>query len=138
MSIRKDVAICAMIKRRIAAPRERVFQAWTEAEHLRRWFFPSVDGNSVPHHEVLPPAKLVFSWAWEAPQPDPSETLVTIELHEIRGETEIIITHEHFPEPTAQERHTIGWNCCLERLTQLVELASSRHVPATHQDPCRQ
>jgi uncharacterized protein YndB with AHSA1/START domain len=168
MSIRKDVAICAMIKRRIAAPRERVFQAWTEAEHLRRWFFPTVDGNPVPHaevdlrvggryritlhapdgnvtamvggtyHEVLPPAKLVFSWAWEAPQPDPSETLVTIELHEIRGETEIIITHEHFPEPTAQERHTIGWNCCLERLTQLVELASSRHVPATHQDPCRQ
>jgi uncharacterized protein YndB with AHSA1/START domain len=168
MSIRKDIASRAVIKRRVAAPRERVFQAWTEAEHLRRWFFPTVEGNAVPHaevdlrvggryritlhasdgnitamvggtyHEVLPPAKLVFSWAWEAPQPDPSETLVTVELHEIRGETEIIITHEHCPDPTAPERRTIGWSCCLERLRQLVELASSRHVLATHQEPCRQ
>jgi uncharacterized protein YndB with AHSA1/START domain len=52
MSLRKDVAVRAVIKRRVAAPRERVFQAWTDAEHLRRWFFPSVDGNAVPHAEV--------------------------------------------------------------------------------------
>ncbi len=166
MSLRKDVAVRAVIKRRVAAPRERVFQAWTDAEHLRRWFFPSVDGNAVPHaevdlrvgghyritlhapdgnitamvggtyHEVHPPAKLVFSWAWEAPEPDASETFVTVELREVRGETEIIITHEHYPNLPAPERHTIGWNCCLERLTQLVEATSSSRVLATHGDPC--
>jgi uncharacterized protein YndB with AHSA1/START domain len=168
MSIRKDVAVRAVIKRRSAASRARVFQAWTEAAHLQRWFFPSVDGNAILHvevdlrvggryhitlhppdghitamvggtyHEVHPPAKLVFSWVWEAPRPDPSETFVTIELREVRGETEIIITHEHFPDPTAPERHTIGWNCCLERLTQLVEATSSSRVLATHGDPYRQ
>jgi uncharacterized protein YndB with AHSA1/START domain len=75
--------------------------------------------------EIHPPEKLVFSWTWEAPKPDPSETLVTVELREIQGETEIIITHEHFPGPAAQEGHTIGWNCALERLTWLVEGRSS-------------
>jgi uncharacterized protein YndB with AHSA1/START domain len=102
MSLRQDVPVRAVIKRRIAAPRERVFRAWTEAEHLQRWFFPSVDGEAVPqaevdlrvggcyriimyapngnitamvggtYHEVHPPEKLVFSWVWEAPEPEPS------------------------------------------------------------------
>jgi uncharacterized protein YndB with AHSA1/START domain len=168
MSLRKDVAVRAVIKRHIAAPRERVFQAWTNAEHLQRWFFPSVDGDAVPraevdlrvgghyrismhapdgnitamvggtYHEVHPPEKLVFSWAWEAPEPEPSETLVTVELHEVQGETEIIVTHEHFPDPTVEAKHIIGWNCSLERLTQLVAVGSSYQAPVMHGDPCRQ
>jgi uncharacterized protein YndB with AHSA1/START domain len=168
MSLRNDVASRAVIKRRVAAPRERVFQVWTEAEHLQRWFFPSVNGQAVPHaevdlrvgghyritmhtaagdiaamvggtyYEVHPPTKLVFSWAWEAPQPDVSETLVTVELHELAGETEIIITHEQRPDPTSGDKHTIGWICALDRLTQLVE-ADLTYSPIVAQgDPCRQ
>ena len=168
MSLREDVVSRAVIKRRIAAPRERVFQAWTSAEHLQRWFFPGTDGDAMPqadvdlrvggryritmyapdgnitamvggtYREVQPPEKLVFSWAWEAPRPEASETLVTVELHEVQGATEIIITHEHFPEPAAHARHTIGWNCSLERLTQLVEGASSHRLLVASGDPCRQ
>jgi uncharacterized protein YndB with AHSA1/START domain len=52
MSLRKDVAVQAVIKRRVAAPRERVFQAWTKAEQLQRWFFPTVGGDAVPQAEV--------------------------------------------------------------------------------------
>ena len=52
MSIGKEVVIRAVTKRRVAAPRERVFQAWTKAEHLQRWFFPSLNGEAVPHAEV--------------------------------------------------------------------------------------
>jgi uncharacterized protein YndB with AHSA1/START domain len=168
MSLYKDVAGRAVIKRRIAASRERVFQAWTTAEHLQRWFFPSIDGDAVPqaevdlrvggryriamhtpdgdiramvggtYHEVHPPEKLVFSWAWEAPEPEPSETIVTVELREVQGETEVIITHEHVSDLSAQETHTIGWNCSLERLTRLVEVASLQPLLVTHGDPCRQ
>ena len=87
--------------------------------------------------EVHPPARLVFSWEWQAPEPDHSETFVAVELHEIRGETEITITHERFPDPTAQEQHTIGWNRCLERLSQLVEPVLARDVLAPPGDPCR-
>jgi uncharacterized protein YndB with AHSA1/START domain len=166
MSLHHDVAVRAVIRRRIAAPRERVFQAWTKAEHLQRWFFPTVNSDAAPHvevdlrvggryciamhtpdgniaamvggtyYEVHPPEKLVFSWTWEAPQPDSSETLVTIELHEIQGETEVVITHEHSADPAAQGHHSIGWNCCLERLTYLVEGVAPRGQTAPA-DPCR-
>jgi uncharacterized protein YndB with AHSA1/START domain len=88
------------------------------------------------YHEVHPPVKLVFSWAWEAPDPDPSATLVTVELHETDGTTEMIVTHERFPALLGQETHTIGWVCCLERLIWLVEGSPSR-VLVAHQDPCR-
>jgi len=167
MSIRKKVVVRAVTKRRVAAPRQWVFQAWTKAEHLQRWFFPSIDGEAVPHaevdlrvggryritrhtpdggitamvggtyHEVHPPEKLVFSWAWEAPQPDSSETLVTVELHDVQGETEIIITHERFPAQTGQEEHTIGWNCALERFVLLVEEGATLPVSALSGDPCQ-
>jgi uncharacterized protein YndB with AHSA1/START domain len=168
MSLRKEVAVRAVIKRRIAAPRERVFQAWTDAEQLQRWFFPSVDGDAVPqaevdlrvggryritmhapdgnitamvggtYHEVHPPEKLVFSWVWEAPEPEASETLVTVELHEVQGETEIIVTHEHVLDPTTPQNHTVGWNCSLERLTQLVEAGVSHRAFVIQSDPCRE
>jgi uncharacterized protein YndB with AHSA1/START domain len=167
MSIGKEVVIRAVTKRRVAAPRERVFQAWTKAEHLQRWFFPSIVGEAVPHtevdlrvggryritmhtpdgditamvggtyHEVHPPEKLVFSWAWEAPQPDSSETLVTVELHDVQGETEIIITHERFPAQTGQEEHTIGWNCALERFILLVEERATLTVSTLVGVPCQ-
>jgi uncharacterized protein YndB with AHSA1/START domain len=167
MSIRKEVVVRAVTKRRVAAPRERVFQAWIKAEHLQRWFFPSIVGEAVPHtkvdlrvggryritmhtpdgditamvggtyHEVHPPEKLVFSWAWEAPQPDSSETLVTVELHDVQGETEIIITHERFPAQTGQEEHTIGWNCALERFILLVEERATLTVSTLVGAPCQ-
>jgi uncharacterized protein YndB with AHSA1/START domain len=167
MSLRQEVLVRAVTKRRVAAPRERVFQAWTKAEHLQRWFFPSINGEAVPHaevdlrvggryritmhtldgditamvggtyHEVHPPEKLVFSWAWEAPQPDSAETLVTVELHDVQGETEIIITHERFPARTGEEEHTIGWNCALERFILLMEEGATFPVSARVGDPCR-
>src|SRR5262245_13346057 len=148
----------AVIRKRVAAPRERVFRALTDAEHLRHWFFPGSAAAPVPqvevdlrvggrycitkyapdgaiearvggtYHEVQPPVKLVFSWVWEAPAPDLSETLITVEFHEVDGVTEIVVTHERLPALTEQERHTIGWICCLERLAQLVETTGQQHV----------
>jgi uncharacterized protein YndB with AHSA1/START domain len=168
MSLHKELTTRTVIRRRVAAPRERVFQAWTTPEHLQCWFFPTVDGDAVPqaevdlrvggryritmhapdgnitamvggtYHEVHPPEKLVFSWVWEAPEPELSETLVTVELHEIQGDTEIIVTHEHLYDPTTPPQHTIGWNCSLERLTQLVEAGASHRALVTQSDPCRQ
>jgi uncharacterized protein YndB with AHSA1/START domain len=90
------------------------------------------------YYEVHPPTKLVFSWAWEAPEPDASETLVTVELHELREETEIIITHEQFPDPTSGDKRTIGWICALDRLTQLVEADLTYPLIIAQGDPCRQ
>src|SRR6266852_2787555 len=81
------------IKRLIKAPRERVFEAWTDPEQLKKWFGPD-DDMVVPlakvdlrvggkyriqmkrpdgefhtavgtYREVNPPERLVFTWAWE-------------------------------------------------------------------------
>jgi uncharacterized protein YndB with AHSA1/START domain len=86
------------------------------------------------YYEVQPPEKLVFSWTWEAPEPDLSETLVTVELYEVQGGTEVVITHEQPSDPAAEEQHSIGWNCSLERLMQLVEHAANGQ--AAQGDPC--
>lgn len=39
-----------VVGRFFAAPRAQVFQAWTSAQHIKRWFCPA--GYSVPHAEV--------------------------------------------------------------------------------------
>ena len=155
-----------VIRKRVAAPRERVFRAWTDAEHLRHWLLPGSATASVPqvevdlrvggrycltqyaldgalearvvgtYHAIQPPVKLVFSWVWEAPDPDPSETLVTVEFHEVDGMTEMVVTHERVPARTGQEGHPIGWHCCLARLAQLVEATGQQDVPVAHTEPC--
>jgi uncharacterized protein YndB with AHSA1/START domain len=90
------------------------------------------------YYEVHPPERLVFSWVWEAPEPEASETLVTVELYEVEGETEITVTHEYLDDPTEPPQHTIGWNCSLERLTQLVEAGALHRVFVAQSGPCHQ
>jgi uncharacterized protein YndB with AHSA1/START domain len=132
------------VRRVVRAPRERLFHAWTDAGELMRWWGPmglepagaSVDlrvgggyrismrppGGAPSHafgefHEVEPPSRLVFTWAWEGGEFDGlSDTLVTVEFH-ARGatETEIVLTHERLG-PDAVEAHRQGWVDSLERV----------------------
>lgn len=82
------------IRRMFAAPREKVFEAWTQREKLEKWMcrdnpknatrytafdvrpggmncmdITTADGvvykQRVTFREVHPPDKLVFTWAWE-------------------------------------------------------------------------
>lgn len=131
------------IRRTLGAPREKVFQAWTEPEELKKWFAPG-DDYSTPvvevdlrvggsyqvvmkspqgilhrlsgvFREVRPPAKLVYTWSWEGE--NRSETLVTVEFLARGDSTEIILTHEPFPTREAQREHETGWSGCLNRLS---------------------
>jgi uncharacterized protein YndB with AHSA1/START domain len=102
--------ITLRIRRTFAAPRERVFRAWTDASELASWFAPSPDFAIVipeldlrvggkcqveMHHksgtvhrlhsvyrEVKPPEKIAFTWQWEAEAA--AETLVTVEFFELQ------------------------------------------------------
>ena len=140
----KTEAESLQIRRLIAASPEKVFQAWTQPEHLMRWFAPSdefttqaeidlreggsyrvkmkaPDGTVHDLHgtyrEVLPPRKLVYTWRW-ATEPEHGETLVTVEFHEREGKTELVLTHQQFPGSKAREEHTKGWSGCLDRLSR--------------------
>ena len=152
------------ITRKLAAPRELVFKAWTEPEFLLKWWAAHPDfttpiaevdlrvggkyrlgmlppGQDQPHviggiyREVSPPEKLVYTWVWEPQIPEtqirsgsgpevlvaPGETLVTVEFHDVDGQTEVVLTHQFFADQEMRDKHSQGWNGCLEQLATLVE-----------------
>ena len=136
------------LTRTYSAPRDDVFRAWTEPEALKRWFAPS-DEFSTPiaevdlrvggayrigmkppdqedmfivvgtYREVQPPERLVFTWSWEEGI-DVGETLVTVEFRDLGDSTEVVLTHELFPNEQARDKHNEGWNGCLERLEKIL------------------
>ena len=136
------------IRKIFSAPRQKIFEAWTEPEKLTRWLcrvsaehstevleldvragghyrleVTTPEGSRMflfgTYREVKFPERLVFTWCWEG-DPDFGETLVTIDLH-ARGEsTEMVLTHERFSSTEGRDRHAIGWQGCFDRLTELL------------------
>jgi uncharacterized protein YndB with AHSA1/START domain len=133
------------LKRRLNAPPAKVFAAWTDPEKIKCWFGPpgvetlaaesdarvggryrilarSPDGEqhdvSGIYREVIPNQKLVFTWAWKS-TPE-RESLVTIELKPDGDRTLLTLTHEHFYDEGARDRHQQGWTGSLEKLAQFV------------------
>lgn len=133
------------ISRRFAAPRERVFRAWTEPGALAVWWWPwnpmiAIDlrpggayrytadhpqGGTIAISgeflEVEPPARLVYTWVWDG---EARGTRVTVEFRERGQETEVTVEHAGFDTVAARDSHGIGWGDCLDRLTQTVAAES--------------
>lgn len=134
------------LRRTFAAPREAVYRAWTERDQMVKWWGPA--GFTVPlceldvrpggtlrttmrapdgseynltgtYREVSPPERLVFTWAWLEGEVAGPETLVTVEFHERDGETELVLTHEGFPDAAARDAHNEGWSSSLDCLEQI-------------------
>ena len=132
-----------VLKRRLKAAPEKVYEAWTKPEQMTRWWgvMPHVDkkpiaetdlrvggrfrvqfwGQDEAHHsvsgvyrEVVPNRKLVFSWAWQS-TPE-RESFVTIELNPVTEGTMLTLTHEQFFSEQARDDHGRGWNASLDRL----------------------
>lgn len=135
------------LKRTFAAPREKVFRAWTDPEELKKWWGPPGYGTpsaevdlrvggkyrlgmrKLPegpvfylagtYREVRPPERLVYTWRWEA-EPELGDTLVTVEFHDRGGSTEIVLTHELFPTEKARQEHERGWSGGLDNLAKIL------------------
>lgn len=134
------------VSRLVSASAEAVFRAWTEPDEIEKWWAP--EGMSVPfvevdlkvggtyrlglqrpdadpfyatgtYREIQRPWRLVFTWRWEPDMMKAGETLVTLDLHEKDGKTEIVLTHERFPSAEVRDEHSEGWTQCLERLGEL-------------------
>ena len=138
-----ETATSLRISRLIQADPETVFRAWTEPSEMKEWYCPeggTVDeaevdlavggryrvamrmpsGLHVAHgvyREIEPPRRLVFTWQWEAGEgPKEGETLVTVEIHDRDGSTELVLTHERFADAEARDGHEQGWASALNRL----------------------
>jgi uncharacterized protein YndB with AHSA1/START domain len=132
------------LRRVIAAPRERVFAAWTTPSDIKAWFGPDncrvldaqIDlriGGAYCFHlstqrlgeikvrgryqEVTPPSKLIYTWQWEGhPELTPGPSLVSVEFVEAGTSTEIRLRHEQLPSIESRDAHGHGWNETLGKL----------------------
>ena len=136
------------IVRFINVPTERVYEAWTDPAQLRQWFGPenvrtlkisadvrvggnyrwdltSPEGEEMSafgeYKELIPGKKIVFTWQWDDDEAWENRTsVVTIELFERGGGTELRLKHEQLPSEESRDRHNEGWNSLLDRLEQFI------------------
>jgi uncharacterized protein YndB with AHSA1/START domain len=143
---RQQSDVTLEIRRTLAAPRQRVFDAWTRAEELRKWFAPGPLTTAVAESDlrvggryritmrapdgaehtvtgvyrvIEPPARLVYSWRWED-KPSAGESMVTVEFHERGPSTEVVLRHEGLPDQKEIAGHRQGWTECLDKLEKVV------------------
>jgi uncharacterized protein YndB with AHSA1/START domain len=136
------------IKRIIKAPRDRVYAAWTDPVQLRQWFGPekvqtrelnaeprvggkfrwdltNLEGEEMTclgeYRELQPGRKIVFTWQWQDDEDwEEHNSVVTVELNDCEGGTELRLTHEQLPNEASRDGHTGGWNSALDKLEKFV------------------
>ena len=128
------------IERMLPATIRKVYDAWTRADLLTRWYCPNpawelkvqadvrVGGDYVvemgPHVvrgtylEVEPPRRLAFSWKWDGTEDEP--TRVEVELSEVDDGTRMLLTHTGFASEADTANHRMGWEPEMGRLVELL------------------
>lgn len=136
-----------LIRRKLPAPIEEVWEAWTDPQQLMQWKSPesmttpeatvdlkvggeySVTMERQPdpgkvtvrgvYKEIEKPTKLVFTWKWDGQE---EETTVTVELKALSDtETELTLTHEGFVTEESKAQHNKGWESTFNKLEQFVQ-----------------
>ena len=69
------------------------------------------------YRELVSGKKIVFTWKWDDDEVwETRNSLVTVELSDRDGGTEVRLTHEQLPSEESRDRHNDGWNSVLDRL----------------------
>jgi uncharacterized protein YndB with AHSA1/START domain len=123
----------------IGASPETVWEFLVDPEKAKRWMGLSVTIDAqpggayrcevIPGHvalgevtEVNPPRRLVCTWGWEPGEDGPAtvppgSSTVEIELVREGAGTRLLFTHRDLPHEEAAQKHTVGWDHYLARLT---------------------
>jgi uncharacterized protein YndB with AHSA1/START domain len=132
------------INRVIKVSRERVYAAWTDPAQLKEWFGPenvqtrdlvadarvggkfrwdltNSEGEKMTmlgeYRELQPGKKIVFTWKWDDDETWENHiSIVTVELSDREGGTELRLIHEQLPNEQSRDGHTRGWNSALNKL----------------------
>ena len=135
-----------VLRRTYDAPRELVYQAWTDPQLAKEFLCPeevtipdaafdvrvggayhiTMNTKNGPmtvrgvYREVRKAERLVMTWQWDEDDPkDMHETLLTIEFNVHGSGTELILTHENLASIESRDNHTHGWNSILDKLASL-------------------
>ena len=144
MTTRTEPAEAVVVERTLNAPVAKVWQALTDVDQMRQWYFdlkefkPQVgfefafvvehEGNTYDHRcnvtEVIPQKKIAYTWRYEGHE---GNSLVTIEICPDGDKTRLKLTHEGletFPKTPAFARENFekGWTTIIgTELKQFVE-----------------
>jgi uncharacterized protein YndB with AHSA1/START domain len=137
-----------VVTRIIDAPRSLVFKAWTEPEHVARWWGPqgftttSCEMDIRPggayrvcmrspqgtdhwkrgvYREIVPPERIVFTFSWEDVDGKPGhELLTTVTFAEHGTKTKLTLHQAVFETVERRDDHRGGWTSCLERFADYI------------------
>jgi len=139
-----------VIRRRIKATSEELFDSLIDPDGMKEWICPGdivsaevqmeprVGGKlliimrgpaeSYEHRGefkvVERPSKLAFTWIAKAT--DWESTLVTVEFFETgEGESELVLTHEKFPRKEVADQYRGGWRQIVTGLEQYLQRRST-------------
>jgi uncharacterized protein YndB with AHSA1/START domain len=142
--------VTLVVRRTIRATPDRLFDAWTRPEELRKWWGPesvtctdaAVDltvggsyriANQFPGGDVIwitgefeiidRPNRLVYTWRLGTAE-GPSER-VSVTFVARGSSTEVTVTHERIPGVPVRDVHEQGWRGCLDGLARYLEAAAS-------------
>jgi uncharacterized protein YndB with AHSA1/START domain len=153
-----DVPLGVRLTRRIPAPRERVFDAFTVPELRKRWWgahpgdhctLCEIDARVGGRYRINivtdrgefitagtffefdRPQRLVFTWSWEVPAGEAEGSVVTIDFASLgASSTELTLTHDRLPTDELRAIHAEGWALGLDNLE-----AKIGSFPETPRDP---
>lgn len=134
------------ITRIFDAPRELVFRAFTEPDRYAKWLGPAgfeatsvtidlrpggrwrtcirsaADGaeqwSSGTYREVVAPERLVFTFAWETDDVAGEQTVVTVQLADLAGKTELTFHQTTFDDVADRDSHRRGWASSFDKLAE--------------------
>jgi uncharacterized protein YndB with AHSA1/START domain len=141
------MTLSLIVRRKIRASRERLFDAWISPAQLLQWWGPrgvrcshaEVEpyvggklriGNELPDGttvwilgeflEVIPFERLVYTWRTEpAAGGVPVDERVTVRFEAVdETETEVIVIHERIADEATRVSHATGWDGCLAHLDE--------------------
>lgn len=140
-------ALVLRLESTLEAPPEQVFRMLTEPAELARWWGPAgfttpgveldlreakryrftmqpADGDafhlSGEFLDVEPPARLVYTFRWDEPDPDDRETVVTLSLTPEGDGTRLSLTQGEFATEARLALHRDGWSEALAKLRELL------------------
>jgi uncharacterized protein YndB with AHSA1/START domain len=144
--VTEDSALVVRIERTFDAPAEEVFDAWTSAEVMGRWFRPGRDwgpasaevdlrvggtvsvvmrapdgsevGASGEYTLIDRPHRLAFTWTFDD---DPSnQQMIELEFTEQGGATTVRFVNSNISQDERRDQQYSGWQACLDNMERVL------------------